>query len=64
MRWILWLFGRRTMPEPSQTIVEPVIGHFKDDHRMGRNYLAGGTGDATNAILAAADYNADGSWPR
>jgi hypothetical protein len=32
---------------------KPVIGRLKDDQRMGRNYFAGGTGDATNAILAA-----------
>jgi IS5 family transposase len=37
--------------------VEPVIGHLKDDHRMGRNYLAHSTGDAINAVLAAAGYN-------
>jgi IS5 family transposase len=40
-----------------RSAVEPVIGHLKDDHRMGRNYLAGETGDATNAILAAVGYN-------
>ena len=37
--------------------VEPVIGHLKDDHRMGRNFLAGRAGDAANAVLAAAGYN-------
>lgn len=37
--------------------VEPVIGHVKAEHRMGRNYLKGRTGDRTNAILAAAGYN-------
>ena len=37
--------------------IEPVIGHLKDDHRMGRNYLAHEAGDATNAVLAAAGYN-------
>ncbi len=37
--------------------VEPVIGHLKEDHRMGRNYLALPTGDAANAVLAAAGYN-------
>jgi IS5 family transposase len=37
--------------------VEPVIGHTKEDHRMGRNYLAHREGDAINAILAAAGYN-------
>jgi IS5 family transposase len=37
--------------------VEPVIGHCKDDHRMGRNFLAHRQGDAINAVLAAAGYN-------
>src|SRR5262249_35663907 len=37
--------------------VEPVIGHVKNEHRMGRNYLIGRHGDATNAILAAVGYN-------
>ena len=37
--------------------VEPVIGHAKGEHRMGRNYLAGQQGDAANAVLAAAGYN-------
>src|SRR6202163_2337994 len=37
--------------------VEPVIGHTKEEHRMGRNYLAGRHGDANNAVLAAAGYN-------
>ena len=37
--------------------IEPVIGHGKQDHRMGRNHLAHAAGDATNAVLAAAGYN-------
>ena len=37
--------------------IEPVIGHAKEEHRMGRNYLAGRHGDANNAVLAAAGYN-------
>ena len=37
--------------------VEPLIGHAKEEHRMGRNYLAGREGDAANALLAAAGYN-------
>ena len=37
--------------------VEPVIGHVKAEHRMGRNYLIGRQGDAANAILAAVGYN-------
>ena len=34
-----------------------MIGHLKDHHRMGRNHLAHASGDAINAILAAAGYN-------
>ena len=37
--------------------VEPVIGHLKAEHRMGRNYLWFRQGDAANAVLAAAGYN-------
>jgi len=37
--------------------VEPVIGHVKGEHRMGRNYLKGREGDRMNAVLAAAGYN-------
>lgn len=40
-----------------RSAIEPVIGHLKDDHRMGRNYLAHTTGDAINAVLAAVGYN-------
>ncbi len=37
--------------------IEPVIGHLKAEHRMDRNHLAHASGDAVNAILAAAGYN-------
>ena len=40
-----------------RSAVEPVIGHAKAEHSMGRNYLAGTQGDAANAVLAAAGYN-------
>jgi IS5 family transposase len=40
-----------------RSAVEPVIGHLKSEHRMGRNYLWHRDGDATNAVLAAAGYN-------
>jgi transposase, IS5 family len=54
---------RRRVTETSKrelrrrSAVEPVIGHAKSEHRMGRNYLAGTQGDAANAVLAAAGYN-------
>ncbi len=40
-----------------RSAVEPVIGHLKAEHRMGRNHLAHATGDAINAVLAAVGYN-------
>jgi IS5 family transposase len=40
-----------------RSAVEPVIGHLKAEHRMDRNYLPHRSGDATNAVLAAAGYN-------
>jgi IS5 family transposase len=46
---------KRTMKR--RAAVEPIIGHLKLDHRMGRNHLAHALGDAINAVLAAAGYN-------
>lgn len=40
-----------------RSAVEPKIGHLKSDHRMNRCYLARLTGDAINAVLAAAGSN-------
>ena len=40
-----------------RSAVEPVIGHLKAEHRMGRNYLWYRRGDAANAVLAAVGYN-------
>ena len=40
-----------------RSAVEPVIGHLKAEHRMGRNTLVHSAGDAANAVLAAAGYN-------
>jgi len=40
-----------------RSAIEPVIGHLKSDHRMGRNFLIGRDGDAANAVLAAVGYN-------
>jgi IS5 family transposase len=63
-RFKVWISGqvrrvtksiRREMRR--RAAVEPVIGHVKDDHRMGRNHLKGRDGDRINAVLAAAGYN-------
>jgi IS5 family transposase len=40
-----------------RSAVEPVIGHLKAEHRMGRNHLGGTHGDAVNALMAAIGYN-------
>jgi IS5 family transposase len=37
--------------------IEPIIGHLKQDHRMGRNYLLDEQGDIVNTLLAAAGFN-------
>ena len=37
--------------------IEPMIGHLKSDHRMGRCHLKGETGDRLHAVLCAAGYN-------
>jgi IS5 family transposase len=63
-RFKVWISGqvrritkaiRREMRR--RAAVEPVIGHVKDDHRMGRNHLKGRDGDRNNAVLAAAGHN-------
>jgi IS5 family transposase len=37
--------------------IEPIIGHLKSDHRLGRNFYKGITGDSINVLLAAAAFN-------
>lgn len=37
--------------------VELVIGHVKEEHRMGRNFLKDREGDRINALLAASGDN-------
>ena len=37
--------------------IEPVIGHCKSDHRLGRNFYKSLFGDSINVMLAAAAYN-------
>lgn len=37
--------------------IEPIIGHLKTDHRLGRNFYKGILGDNLNILLAAAAFN-------
>ncbi len=40
-----------------RSAIEPVIGHSKLDHALGRNFLRGTTGDRINALLAGCGFN-------
>ncbi|MBI5428586.1 MAG: IS5 family transposase [Nitrospinae bacterium] len=40
-----------------RSAIEPVIGHMKNDGRLGRNYLLGKEGDRINALLCGAGHN-------
>ena len=37
--------------------VEAVIGHLKQDYRLGRNYLKGTAGDEINVMMESATFN-------
>ena len=37
--------------------IEPMIGHIKQEHGMGRNYLLGKEGDRINALLSGCGMN-------
>ncbi len=60
----VWITGQaRRVTRPirremkRRAAVEPVIGHLKPAHRLGRNCLKGRNGDRANAVLAAAGDN-------
>ena len=40
-----------------RSAIEPMIGHAKNDGRLGRNHLLGHHGDKINALLAASGHN-------
>lgn len=40
-----------------RAVVEPLIGHLKNEGHLGRNYLKGVAGDKINVLLTAAGYN-------
>ncbi len=40
-----------------RSVSEPKAGHLKSDHRIGRCFLARPSGDAINAIPAAAAFD-------
>ncbi|NOZ35082.1 MAG: IS5 family transposase [Chlorobi bacterium] len=52
--WSKWRWKQRFKRRAS---IEPVIGHLKQDHRLGRNYLKGEIGDSVNLLLSCAAFN-------
>jgi IS5 family transposase len=40
-----------------RSVAEPLIGHLKNDCRLGRNYLYGILGDKINVLMVSAGYN-------
>ena len=61
--WKVYMSGRKGLKPHIQkelkrrSAIEPVIGHMKEQHRLGRNLLAGRDGDRFNAKMAAVAYN-------
>lgn len=59
----VYISGRKNLPRKLQKLlkgrsgIEPVIGHLKNEHRLGRNYLLGKVGDKINAILSGCAFN-------
>lgn len=59
----IFISGKKNLPLRFQKLlksrpaIEPIIGHLKNDHRLGRNYLLGKLGDKINAILSGCAFN-------
>lgn len=51
------VFGQIKKELKRRPVVEPIIGHLKTDHALGRNFLKGIEGDRINALLAGIGYN-------
>lgn len=59
----VYISGKKNLPLrlkkllKARSAIEPIIGHMKNDHRLGRNYLLGRIGDKINAILSGCAFN-------
>ena len=59
----VYISGRRNLPKPLKKLlkrrssIEPIIGHLKKEHRVGRNYLKGIAGDQYNVMLSGIGFN-------
>jgi transposase, IS5 family len=60
---MILISGRKALLPPLQRLlkrrsaIEPVIGHNKQDHRLGRNYLKKEIGDRINPVFGGAAFN-------
>jgi IS5 family transposase len=59
----IFISGKKNLPLRFKKLlkgrsgIEPIIGHLKNDHRLGRNYLLGKVGDKINAVLSGCAFN-------
>ena len=59
----IFIAGKKNLPVRLKKLlkarsgIEPIIGHLKNDHKLGRNYLLGKAGDKINAILSGCAFN-------
>jgi len=58
----IFISGKKNLPIrfqkllKSRSAIEPIIGHMKNDHQLGRNYLLGKVGDKVNAVLSGCAF--------
>lgn len=61
--WKVFMSGRKGLKPHlkkelrRRSAIEPIIGHMKNEHRLGRNHLKGRNGDRFNAKMAAIGFN-------
>jgi len=59
----IFISGKKNLPVRLKKLlkarsgIEPIIGHLKNDHKLGRNYLLGKAGDKINAVLSGCAFN-------
>jgi IS5 family transposase len=59
----IFISGKKNLPLRFKKLlkgrsgIEPVIGHLKNEHKLGRNYLLGKIGDKINAVLSGCAFN-------
>jgi len=60
---VVYISGRKRLTRTLKAMlrrrsaIEPVIGHLKQEHGLGRNHLLGQEGDRINALLTGCGFN-------